>query len=607
MPAKSSGGSSAAQLNYVIAARDAQFQRVVTRVTKRLERLEQGGRKTTKSIGGLSAALKRFPGIPAALGAVAGALSLARLNQELTESISRLERLGKRARNIDLPVETLQLWTQAAKEAGVEANAFQRGLFQVNKVLAEAGTGSKEYLDIFTRLGITVRDASGELRPMQSILLEVTRELKTLDVATQQLTIEELFGRAGKEMRAFLLDFQTQVAGVEAGFRGTSAEAVKLAEELQNMRDRGLGNMTAALDEALVRMDRLLSLSKSITDFWNRTAEAIRFAVLHGPFSDDPRTRMSVPLPRQDGQPPPRRVESDQYTTVIAGARRPDRFHPGNLPSHLRFREEPPVDRSAGTPPAGRSLGTSPTDLRRRQTSELFARILARQERKRQQQILETQNLENRLAAARRASYLDEQDRLQVLTHQRETAARRQRLLERLQYDRARKNLGEIIGDFVRRVGTVSDALTGLLDSLSNAIIDSFADKAAEALLSSAGGGLLTSLLGGGGSAGFLSSLFGSQRGGSVQRGRAILVGEGGPEVFVPRTSGHIIPNSAASASMGGSTVNLVFNIESTDGPGVRAAIRESEPRLTAAALSAIAVQQGRPGSILGRQNRQAP
>lgn len=587
MPTRSSGGASTAQLNYVIAARDAQFQRVADRVTKRLERLERQGKKSARGVGDLHKALTGLSTIKTLGGGILGGLSLARFNRELTESLARLDQLGKRARNIGLPVETLQLWTQAAREAGVETSAFQRGLFQLNKVLAEAGTGSKAYLDIFDRLGVRIRDANGELRPMTEVIADVTREFGNLDLATQQLTVEELFGRAGKEMRAFLLDFQNQVAGVEKGFRGASAEAAMLAEELQNMRDRGLGNLTAALDEALVRMDRFLGITQSITDFWNRAAEAIRFATAHGPFSANPQTRISTPFPddTSGGRP-----DASRAPPVITPRTPRSRFHPGQLPPHLRLRPE----METSDAPRGRAPGTSPADIRRRQTSERFARILERQDRERQTRIRQAQNLENKLAEARRDEYLRERERLEELTRQREHAAMEQQAVERAQFERARANLGAVIGDFIRGSGDLGNALQGVLNSLSNAIINQFAGQIAGSLLSGAAGG-------------FLSGLFGFQRGGPVQRGRAILVGEGGPEVFVPRTSGHIIPNHVAAAPAGGPTVNLTFNVESTDGPGVREAIRTAEPRLTAAALSAVAVQQSRPGSALSRQNRQAP
>jgi tape measure domain-containing protein len=56
---------------------------------------------------------------------------------------------------------------------------------------------------------------------------------------------------------------------------------------------------------------------------------------------------------------------------------------------------------------------------------------------------------------------------------------------------------------------------------------------------------------------GFFKSIFGLAKGGPAQGGRPYIVGEEGPELFVPKTSGTVVPNGA----MGGQTVNNITNI----------------------------------------------
>jgi hypothetical protein len=50
--------------------------------------------------------------------------------------------------------------------------------------------------------------------------------------------------------------------------------------------------------------------------------------------------------------------------------------------------------------------------------------------------------------------------------------------------------------------------------------------------------------------------MVGFANGGSPPVGQASIVGERGPELFVPRTAGTIIPNNQLSSMGGGSTVN---------------------------------------------------
>ena len=62
----------------------------------------------------------------------------------------------------------------------------------------------------------------------------------------------------------------------------------------------------------------------------------------------------------------------------------------------------------------------------------------------------------------------------------------------------------------------------------------------------------------------FLTSLGipGLQNGGPARAGQAYVVGEAGPELFIPNTNGTVIPNGA---SIGGGASNVTYNIQATD------------------------------------------
>lgn len=80
---------------------------------------------------------------------------------------------------------------------------------------------------------------------------------------------------------------------------------------------------------------------------------------------------------------------------------------------------------------------------------------------------------------------------------------------------------------------------------------------------------------------------FGLAAGGPVMAGQPYLVGERGPELFLPTASGRIVPNHRLSAMTGrpvmaaaSPSFQFNFHIESTDGPGVEAAIQRARPVL---------------------------
>lgn len=90
-------------------------------------------------------------------------------------------------------------------------------------------------------------------------------------------------------------------------------------------------------------------------------------------------------------------------------------------------------------------------------------------------------------------------------------------------------------------------------------------------------------------------------RGGPVQAGRAYMVGEEGPEPFIPGTSGTILPNGALG---GGISVSVVVNqngestqsnVQSDDADGHRFGER------LAGAVRAVILDESRPGGVVDR------
>jgi len=109
-------------------------------------------------------------------------------------------------------------------------------------------------------------------------------------------------------------------------------------------------------------------------------------------------------------------------------------------------------------------------------------------------------------------------------------------------------------------------------DDLRKVALASLADIAASAIKTNLG-----SLLGGAGSGGIVgalgsaaSSLFGGApgraTGGPVTGGRAYMVGERGPELFVPTAAGRIQPSGGAGANGGRGAVNVTVNVAAASG-----------------------------------------
>ena len=103
-----------------------------------------------------------------------------------------------------------------------------------------------------------------------------------------------------------------------------------------------------------------------------------------------------------------------------------------------------------------------------------------------------------------------------------------------------------------------------------------------------------------GGSIGdFLKDVFKAE-GGPVNRGRSYIVGERGPEMFVPNTSGTIVPNNSLAMGGGGVTNVITVNVDSSSSD-----VQSNDGQANqfgealAAAIQAELINQKRAGGLL--------
>ena len=153
--------------------------------------------------------------------------------------------------------------------------------------------------------------------------------------------------------------------------------------------------------------------------------------------------------------------------------------------------------------------------------------------------------------------------------------------------------------DAITGAKTFGEAMTGVLNRIRDKIIDAQLDKLiggfGEAFGKSASGGEKKGL--GGFLGGILGGLFAD--GGRPPVGKASIVGERGPELFVPKVAGTIVPNDAMG---GGDSVvnNITVSVDAT-GSAVSGSSADGNElgQQIAAAIQSELIKQKRVGGLL--------
>jgi len=169
---------------------------------------------------------------------------------------------------------------------------------------------------------------------------------------------------------------------------------------------------------------------------------------------------------------------------------------------------------------------------------------------------------------------------------------------QELQLKRNQEN-AKRLKDVYKKIG--DDIATGISDALHDAVFQTKSlGDAARSILQGIASDLLrlgiNTLLKSTGF-GLFSNLTGFANGGRPPVGRPSIVGEKGPEIFVPSSAGTIIPNNRIG---GGVTNNIVVNVDAS-GSNVEGNEQQSRELglVLSSAIQAQLIQEKRPGGLL--------
>ena len=183
----------------------------------------------------------------AAIGAYLGAAIIG-LSVAVKKSIDHMDEMSKAAQRVGLSTEEFSRLAYAAELSDVQIAALTSTLGKLTKAQAAALDVASQQAKVFEALGISVKDAEGNLRSSSDVLLEFADRFAELDGSPEAMAAGfAIFGRS----------FQDIVPLIKDG-SGAISELMQEADELGRTVSTAGGLMAEEFNDNLTRMKALL-------------------------------------------------------------------------------------------------------------------------------------------------------------------------------------------------------------------------------------------------------------------------------------------------------------------------------------------------------------
>lgn len=179
-----------------MAAQDLKIDILATDKTGAAFRSVQSGLKQVDSAtAGVRNAMLGVGSAIAALGAITYVRNVINIADSMDE-------LSKRT---GIAVETLSSLSNTAALAGSSQEELGSALIKLNKSIAEAASGSNDQALAFQNLGVSVKDAAGNIRPTTDVLADIADAFSRVDDGAVKTQYQmALFGKSGANLNEFL-------------------------------------------------------------------------------------------------------------------------------------------------------------------------------------------------------------------------------------------------------------------------------------------------------------------------------------------------------------------------------------------------------------------
>jgi hypothetical protein len=533
----------------------------------RLREIQRSAETTVKNVERVGRGLQSAFGA-IGIGVSVGAL-VAGLKSAATAAIEYGDEVSKAAKKTGLSASEFSQLASAAKLADVEMEALSKSLRFMQVNISKFGSGEKGPAEAFRALGVAIQDLKG-LQADQQLAL-IADQLSRLQSAEDKARLgTEIFGKSWDAIAPFLLDGADGIRQLreevdKLGPALTDNQLAKLAEADDAIKKLKLTwstfarTMTAEVAPAISSvLEQFTALSR--VDF----SKVFREMGSGGPlfagieWIKQLRGLGSAPVKPEGsfGQP----KGGTSFGAAVSRSLLPP----------------PPVPKSDAKS-AGKAASLSEISIYTKQVFDLAEIQRKAAEELNDEFLNDNANVKNELINSYRDWATAGTEMFGKLKAESDNAFSSMSVFA----EQAGRNMQDALAAFLFDPfeSGLKGMLSGFVDTIRSMVAELAAQEMLRAFFTWAGGAI------GGGFGSFVGALGARASGGPVTAGGAYLVGERGPELFMPRSSGTIIPNGGGGAVV----VNYSIDARGADADRIMsimpAMLRQTEDRTVARVL----------------------
>ena len=243
-----------------------------------VDQTKQAFASAKSSLENLSSVTEKLNGLFGLFGAAATLSGLIAIGKHAIEAADGLNDMSQRT---GVSVESLSTLRRVAEMSGTSLEGLEKGIKGLATHMFDAARGSKESAELFSRLGVDVRDATGNLRATDQVLMEIADRFAAMPDGPEKAALAvKIFGKAGMDLIPMLNLGAKGINEIRAKFKEMSSDTAKAADAFNDKLvelKAAFGGVASRLTmQALPAMEKLADLLLALVKNGNQVSGVIR-------------------------------------------------------------------------------------------------------------------------------------------------------------------------------------------------------------------------------------------------------------------------------------------------------------------------------------------